>query len=177
MAGLAYLDLDVPVGPGASGARRLIKPMVLAKLIQAADLGSHDRVLDIGCTTGYAAAVLRRIAGEVVALEEEPSLAATAGGILATDPNVSVVSGRLADGWRQRAPYEAIILEGAVEFIPQSLFEQLKDDGRLACVFGGGPAAKAMLYRRSGKQVGGREIFDAAAPLLPGFEKRPEFSF
>jgi protein-L-isoaspartate(D-aspartate) O-methyltransferase len=177
MAGLAYLDLDVPVGEAEGALRRLIKPMVLAKLIQAADLAATDRVLDVGCVTGYAAALLARIAGEVVALEQDAALGEAACAALSPLPNVGVVSGPLIEGWAQGAPYDAILLEGATEFAPETLFGQLKDGGRLVCVLGAGPGAKAMLYRRSGGEVGGRPLFDAAAPVLPGFVKPPEFAF
>jgi protein-L-isoaspartate(D-aspartate) O-methyltransferase len=176
MAGLAYLDLDVAVGAGAS-SRRLIKPMVLAKLIQAADLTAVDRVLDVGCVTGYAAAVLARIAGEVFALEQDAALAQAARAALSALPNVGVVEGALTEGWPQAAPFDAILLEGATEFAPEPLLRQLKDGGRLVCVLGAGPGAKAMLYRRSGGGIGGRPLFDAMAPLLPGFVKPPEFAF
>jgi protein-L-isoaspartate(D-aspartate) O-methyltransferase len=176
MAGLAYLDLDVPVGAGAS-SRRLIKPMVLAKLIQAADLTAVDRVLDVGCVTGYAAAVLARIAGEVLALEQDAALAQAARAALSALPNVGVVEGALTEGWPRAAPFDSILLEGATEFAPEPLLRQLKDGGRLVCVLGAGPGAKAMLYRRSGGEIGGRPLFDAMAPLLPGFVKPPEFAF
>jgi protein-L-isoaspartate(D-aspartate) O-methyltransferase len=170
---LAYLDLDVPVG----ASRRLLKPMVLAKLIQAAEINPTDRVLDAGCATGYTVAVLALIAGQVLALEQDASLAKTAGDALSGLPNVSVKSGALADGWPQAAPYDVIVLEGATEVVPQALCKQLKDGGRLVCVLGAGPGSKAMLYRRSGAEAGGRAIFDASAALLPGFAKTPVFAF
>ncbi len=171
--GLAYLDLDVPLGRG----RCLIKPMVLAKLIQAADLSPTDRVLDVGCVTGYAAAILARIAGQVVALEQDAALTQTARTMLASQPNVTVQSGALTAGWPQGGPYDAVLIEGAVEFVPETLLRQVNDGGRLVCVLGAGPAAKAMLYRRIGRDSGGRAIFDAAAALLPGFVKPLEFAF
>jgi protein-L-isoaspartate(D-aspartate) O-methyltransferase len=174
-AALAYLDLDLAVSEGAS--RRLLKPMVLAKLMQAADLSATDRVLDVGCATGYTAAVLGRIAGQVVALEQDASLAKAARAALTSQANVSVVSGPLVDGWQQGAPYDVILLEGATEVEPQAFRAQLKDGGRLLCILGSPPGAKAMLYRRSGEEMGGRAIFDAAAALLPGFAKRPVFAF
>jgi protein-L-isoaspartate(D-aspartate) O-methyltransferase len=174
-AGLAYLDLDLPVGQG--GARRLLKPMVLAKLMQAADVAATDVVLDVGCTTGYGAAVLARIAAQVVALEEDGSLAQAARTALAAQPNVRVVSGPLTAGWRQGGPYDAILLEGTVEVPPEAFLQQLKEGGRLVCVLGSGPGAKAMLYTRSGSELGSRPIFEANAAVLPGFAKAPVFAF
>jgi protein-L-isoaspartate(D-aspartate) O-methyltransferase len=177
MTGLAYLDFDVPAGEDASTTRRLLKPMLLAKLIQAADLDPTDRMLDVGCVTGYAAAVLGRVAGEVLALEEDPALAGIAKAVLSAQPNIGVATGPLTEGWPQAAPYDAVLLEGATEVEPDRLFGQLKDGGRLVCVLGASPDAKAMLYQRSGQQVSGRALFDATAPILPGFIKPREFAF
>jgi protein-L-isoaspartate(D-aspartate) O-methyltransferase len=170
---LAYLDQDLAVSP----ARRLLKPTVLAKLLNAADLAETDRVLVVGCATGYSAAVLAGIVGQVVALEEDASLVKAAQAALAGLPNVSVVSGPLTAGWTQGGPYDVILLDGATEVEPQGFCSQLKDGGRLLCVLGTAPNAKAMLYRRSGSELGGRAIFDAAAALLPGFAKKREFAF
>ncbi|MFZ0402400.1 MAG: protein-L-isoaspartate O-methyltransferase [Pseudolabrys sp.] len=174
-AGLAYLDLDLPVDK--AGARRLLKPMVLAKLIHAADIASSDRVLDVGCATGYATAVLARLASEVVALDEDTDLARAAKSTLAAYPNVTVVGGPLTCGWPKAAPYDVILLEGATEVAPQAFLRQLKDGGRLVCILGGGPGAKAIRYYRSGEELGGRPIFDANAAVLPGFAKAPAFAF
>ena len=151
--------------------------MVLAKLIQLLDLTPTAHVLDAGCATGYGAAVLARVAGQVTALEENESLAKAATAALAGQPNVQVVGGALAAGWASGAPYDAILLEGATEVPPQALFRQLKDGGRLACVLGAGPGAQAMLYCRTGDDTGGRAVFDAAAAVLPGFLKPVEFAF
>ena len=174
-AGLAYLDLDLPVGQG--GGRRLLKPMVLAKLIHAADVAATDVVLDVGCATGYGAAVLARIAAQVVALEEDSGLAQAARTALASEPNVRVVSGPLTAGWPQGGPYDVIVLEGASEIPPDAFLQQVKEGGRLVCILSSGPGAKAMLYTRSGGELGGRPIFEANAAVLPGFAKRPVFAF
>ena len=170
---LAYLDLDVPVG----GSRRLLRPMVLAKLIQAAELEATDRVLNVGCATGYGAALIGRIVSQVVALEQDPALATAATQSLLAQPNVTVITTTLADGWPQSAPYDAVVLEGATESVPDTLCKQLKIGGRLVCVLGSGPGAKAMVYVRSSGDIGGRPIFDAAATLLPGFAETPVFAF
>jgi len=175
LAPLAYLDLDLPVGEG--GSRRLLKPMVLAKLIHAADVAPSDGVLDVGCATGYGAAVLARIASQVVALEVDAGLAQAARSALAGRHNVSLVTGPLSAGWPQGAPYDVILLEGATEVVPQAFLDQLKNGGRLVCVLSNGPGAKAMLYCRSGDELGGRPIFDANAAVLPGFAKAPVFAF
>jgi len=174
---IAYLDLDLPVGEGAGAPRRLLRPMLLAKLLNAAEIGPTDRVLDVGCATGYSAAVLARIAGQVVALEQDPGLVKTAKVALASQPNVTVVSGPLVDGWPQGGPYDLIVLEGSTEIEPQAFCQQLKEGGKLICVLGSTPGAAAMLYRRSGNEFAGRPVFSAAAAALPGFVKPPAFAF
>jgi protein-L-isoaspartate(D-aspartate) O-methyltransferase len=176
-AALAYLDCDLPVGTGAARTRCLLKPMVLAKMVQAAEIDPTDHVLDVGCATGYSAAVLGRIAATVSALEEDKGLAQAAAAALAGIPNVTPVHGPLAAGWAKAAPYDVIVLEGATDVAPQALCDQLKDGGRLVCVLGSGPGSKAMIYRRSGADIGVRPLFDAAAPLLHGFAKPPVFAF
>jgi protein-L-isoaspartate(D-aspartate) O-methyltransferase len=179
MAGLAYLDRDLPVSDALSGRTRrcLLKPMVLAKLIHALDLGAGEHVLDVGCASGYSSALLSRLTGTVVALEEEPELAKLAAANLSQEANVTVVSGPLSAGWSRSAPYDAIFMGGAVETEPLDLCRQLKDGGRLVCVLGSASSGKAMMYRRNGSDVSARPIFDASAAALPGFGKTPAFVF
>jgi protein-L-isoaspartate(D-aspartate) O-methyltransferase len=180
-ADLAYLDRDVAVADQGYGQapRCLLKPMVFAKLVQAAEIDETHHVLDVGCASGYSTAVLARLARSVVALEEDASLADRASQVLASlgATNVSVVTGPLSQGWPGRAPYDVILLNGASEIIPHGLCKQLKDGGRLVGVFGDGPAGKAMLYVSDRGEVSGRPVFDAAAPLLPGFAKPRAFVF
>ena len=180
-AGFAYLDLDIPASAGGSGkpVRRLLKPMVLAKLIQAAEIEDGNRVLDVGCATGYSTAVVARLASTVVALEEDPGLAEVASANLRAlgARQAQVVTGALAEGWPPQAPYDVIMVNGAFEIVPRTLLRQLKEGGRLVGVLGRGPAGKAMLYRSIGVEFSGRPIFDAAAPLLPGFAEPPAFVF
>lgn len=174
-AGQAYLDSDIPLGAG----RVLLKPMVLAKLIQGAMVGPVDRVLDVACGSGYSSAVLSRIVTSVVALEQEPALAQLAKQALQSvgAVNVTLVVGSLIAGWAAGGPYDVILLNGATEIAPEALGYQLKPNGRLACIFGRGPAAKAMIYRLVEGHLVGRPIFDATAPVLPGFAAPAAFVF
>lgn len=180
-ADLAYLDLDVAVSgtKGGDAARRLLKPMVLAKMIQAAAVTAGDRVLDVGCATGYSSAVLARLAHSVVALEENPALAGEAEENLNAigASNVSVVTGPLTQGWQAAAPYDVIFVNGASEVVPHTLCRQVGEGGRLLVVLGRAPLGRVMLYRAVGGDVSGWPIFDAAAPLLPGFAAAQAFVF
>jgi protein-L-isoaspartate(D-aspartate) O-methyltransferase len=178
---LAYLDLDVPVAGATDGerVRRLLKPMVLAKMVQAAAVKADDHVLDVGCATGYSSALLGRLARSVVALEEDPALARLADENLKAigAGNVTVVAGPLTQGCQLKSPYDVIFLNGATEVVPHPLCRQLKDGGRLVAVVGRAPTCRAMLYRSVEGNVSGWPIFDAAAPLLPGFAEPPAFVF
>lgn len=177
---LAYLDLDLPVSEnGDAASRRLLKPMVLAKLLQAAEVVDTDRVLDVGCATGYSSAVLARLAGSVVALEEDAALAHRASELLAElgAVNAKVVTGSLLAGVAADGRYDVIVLEGSTEIMPTALLNQLKDGGQLIGVFGRGPTGKAMIYRSIEGDLSGRAIFDATAPLLPGFIRPAAFVF
>ena len=179
--GLAYLDDDLPLNEAGSDAapRYLIEPMVLAKLIQALDLSGNERVLDVACATGYSSALLRQLAAEVIAIESDPDLAATAREVLAAlaAPDVRVVSGPLTGGVPDFAPYDAILLNGSVEFVPDALLGQLKEGGRLVAVIRSGPLGRATLHRRIEGTVSRRPLFDAAIPVLPGFAVPPGFVF
>jgi protein-L-isoaspartate(D-aspartate) O-methyltransferase len=175
MASQAYRDGDLSLGHG----RALLRPIVLGKLLQGAMVVAADRVLDVGCGTGYSSAVLAHMGAAVVALEEDADLARRAEAALAAAGagQVKVVSGPLTAGWPRAAPYDLILLDGATEVTPEALGRQLNSTGRLAAVFGRGPAAKAMIYRLIEGELVGRPIFDAAAPLLPGFAAPPAFVF
>jgi protein-L-isoaspartate(D-aspartate) O-methyltransferase len=173
---LAYLDRNLPLT--ADGSRCLLQPMVLARLLQAADITATDHVLDVGCGTGYSSALLARLAGSVVALEEDKDLATFARRVLRElAPQVEVVEGLLKTGWPAAGPYDAIVLNGAAEIIPEPLFVQLKDGGRLVGIEGEGPATQARIYCSIRGEISGRSITEAAAPLLPGFARPPEFVF
>jgi protein-L-isoaspartate(D-aspartate) O-methyltransferase len=176
LRGVAYVDEDVPLG----GQRYLMEPMVQARLVQAAELSPTDRVLEIGTGTGYGAAVLARIAGRVVALDSDVDVARRAEAALRGLglTNVHVVTGALALGYPDEAPYNAIVFGGAVEHIPKAITDQLADHGRLVAVVAPpGEPGRATLVTRIGNALSRRVIFDAGTPVLPGCERAAGFAF
>jgi protein-L-isoaspartate(D-aspartate) O-methyltransferase len=173
---LAYLDTDLVVKDGHP-PRRLLQPMVLARLLQAADIALTDTVLDVGSARGYSAAILSRIGGKIVALEADPELADAALHSLSGSGNVVPASGPLQAGWPEMAPYDVIVLEGAVEVVPPVLLQQLGEGGRLVAVVGYGRTGRATVFVKSQGDVAGRVVFDAVASPLPGFAAAPTFAF
>ncbi|MGY3445443.1 MULTISPECIES: protein-L-isoaspartate O-methyltransferase family protein [unclassified Bradyrhizobium] len=176
---LAYLDLDLDVSEGGTARRCLITPALLARMLQAAAIKATDRVLVVGCATGYAAAIVARIAAEVSATESDSALAAKATAVFARlgIQNVTVKTAAAADGDAAGAPFDVIVLNGATEALPTGLFGQLKEGGRLVGVFGLTPPPRAALVTHSHGDFGHRELFDATAPVLPGLERLPAFVF
>src|SRR5450759_1800391 len=173
---LAYLDLDLDISEGASAKRFLIKPLVIAKMLQAAEITETDKVLVAGCATGYTAALVARLAGQVTATESDP---AKAGEVLAELGlgNVTFRGTAAAEGDPANAPYDVIVLDGATEVTPDRLYQPLKDGGRLVGVFAATKPPRAMIVTRSHGDFGHRTLFDAAVPVLPGFERLPAFVF
>nr|WP_137389213.1 protein-L-isoaspartate O-methyltransferase [Rhodoligotrophos defluvii] len=176
---LAYIDEDVAITDG-SQARYIMEPMVFARLIQLAEVGPGDVVLDIGCGLGYSSAVLARLAQSVVGLEEDPQLVADGNARLAQigAANAVLVQGHLNQGYPQEAPYDVIVINGQVAEVPSRIFSQLRDGGRLVAVIDHGPIGKASLFTVNKGAISQRIAFDASVVRLPGFEKqRPLFTF
>ena len=176
---LAYMDEAVPAAEGADGrpGRCLLAPRTFAKLVQLADIGPDAVVLDVGCATGYSTSILARLAKAVVAVEVDAALAARAKQTLRSlgVGNAVVIEGALEQGAAAHAPFDAILLEGAVPQVPQELLGQLKDGGRLVAVIADGAFGSAQVWRRTGKLFDPRPVFDAGAQPLPGFSRRAEF--
>jgi protein-L-isoaspartate(D-aspartate) O-methyltransferase len=176
---MAYLDLDLDVGEAASSKRFLIKPVVIARMLQAAEIRDADNVLVVSCASGYAAAVVAKLAAKVTATESDSALAAKARDVLAQIglANVTVQTAAAADGAAANAPYDVIVLDGATEIVPDRLYQQLKDGGRLVGVFATTKPPRAMIVTRSHGDFGNRALFDAVVPVLPGLERLPAFVF
>jgi protein-L-isoaspartate(D-aspartate) O-methyltransferase len=172
----AYVDEDLPLG----GGRYLMAPAVLARLLQAADLGRGDTVLVIGAGGGYESAIAARLGRTVIAVEEDPAVARRARAALVEHAiaAVNVVEGPLAQGCRQRAPFEVILFTGAIAAPPGEITKQLSEGGRMAAVVRApGEVGRATLYTKTEGVLGRRVMFDAATPPLPGFAAAPAFVF
>jgi protein-L-isoaspartate(D-aspartate) O-methyltransferase len=176
---LAYLDLDLDVSEGGAARRVLIKPQVLAKMLQAAEIKETDKVLVAGSAAGYAAAVVARLAGQVVATESDPAQVARANEVLAELglANVTFKAAAVADGDPAGAPFDVIVLDGATEVTPERLCGQLRNGGRLVGVFATTKPPRAMIVTHSHGDFGNRALFDASVPVLPGLERLPAFVF
>ena len=172
----AYADRELRL-PASGEARAMMPSLQLARMIQALPHGPEDKVLIVGCGTGYSAAILALMAGRVIGLEEDAALASIARSLLRPHANVAVTEGRLADGHAAEAPYDVVLIDGAVEIIPDALVDQLKPGGFLATIERDDRLSRAMLYERVGEQAMRRPLFDAWAWVLPGFQRKREFVF
>lgn len=172
---VAYVDEAVPLGQG----RYLMEPLVLARLLQEARVTTNDVVLDIGCGTGYGAALLARMASTVVALESNAELAARATEILAGlgIDTVAVVEGPLEEGYPKQAPYDVIFFSGAVFQVPAKICDQLAEGGRLVAMVANDGVVRATVMTRGKGVLLHREVFEAGTPPLPGFAPEPTFVF
>jgi protein-L-isoaspartate(D-aspartate) O-methyltransferase len=168
----AYADNPVPL----TAERELNSPLALGRLLTEAAPEKGERALVIGAATGYAAAVMDRLVGSVVAVEEDAELVAIAHTRLA-DTGVKLVHGPLTEGHEAGAPYDLILIDGAVEFIPDALIGQLRDGGRLAAALLDEGVSRLAIGRRAGEGFGIAPVSDRAAAVLPGFVKPRTFTF
>ncbi|KTF69427.1 protein-L-isoaspartate O-methyltransferase [Sphingomonas sp. WG] len=170
---LAYRDTLLPLGNG----RQHNAPLVIGRLLTESVLQPTDHVLVVGAAGGYAAALLAQLVQSVVALEEEPALAAIARGGLAGSANVELVQGPLNAGWAARAPYDLIVIDGAVEELPQTIIDQVKQGGRIATGIIDRGVTRLAIGRRSEGGFGLVDFMDIEVATLPGFEKPRKFTF
>ncbi len=169
----AYIGENIALG----GGRVILEPRTLAKMLDFVDIGRDDLVLDVGCALGYSAAVMARMAQVVIALEEDADMAAEAATILTEQSadNVVVHEGPLAGGAAEHGPYDVIVVQGAVQKLPDALTQQLKDGGRIACLFMEGALGVVRIGYKIDGHMTWRFAFNASAPVLAGFEKETAF--
>ena len=177
MQNLAYIDEDIHL----SGGRFIVEAMVMARIIQTLALDASQSVMLIGAGTGYTAALLSYLVESVIAIETRAQMVEKAQQAVAglDIGNVAVIKARLQDGYASEAPYDAIIIEGAVEQIPQRLLDQLSDGGRLAAIWRpeGTQAGEACIWHKTGEVVSRTPLFTAQVPVLDEFRAKPKFSF
>ncbi|WP_319773896.1 protein-L-isoaspartate O-methyltransferase [Breoghania sp.] len=177
----AYADGDIEIRAAEADkpARYLLAAQTFGKLVQLADLDKSDIVLVVGCASAYAAAVLARIANSVVGVEGDEALANASSETLAEQgiDNAAIVSGNPTEGLASEGPFDVILIEGAVDQIPEALIRQLKDGGRLVAIKGRGGSAEAIRVLSSEGKTSSRPAFNASAPILPGFENESNFVF
>ncbi len=171
----AYLDEDVALAPG----RYLMEPMVMARLVQAAEIGPEDFVLVVGAASGYAPALIAPLAGGVIGLESDPALAAIARRNLTTLGlgGIEIAIGELTAGYPQKSPYGAILIDGAIEILPPALSDQLAEGGRLVAIRREAGIGRAVRLVKGQGRLAERILFDAQVPLLPGFAAPAGFVF
>ena len=177
LAARAYADADLPL----PGGRAMLKPLVLARLVQLAGLKRGERALVVAAGTGFGAALMAAVGGIVSAVENDPALLAIARAALpAAVPadSVTLVEADPAQGHAAGAPYDVIMIEGGVAEVPRAIEEQLAEGGRLVAIgLAGGPPGRALLVRRAGGAFSVTQDFDAHAPALPAFAAAPAFAF
>jgi len=169
----AYISENVALG----ASRVMLEPRTFAKLLDGLDIGPDETVLDIGCGLGYSTAILARLAEAVVAVEEDAAMAAEAQQTLSSNDvdNAAVIEGVLAEGAAKHGPYDVIVVEGAVEQVPAAILAQLKDGGRIGCIFMEGALGVARIGYKIDGEVTWRFAFNASAPVLPGFQAHKGF--
>jgi protein-L-isoaspartate(D-aspartate) O-methyltransferase len=170
---VAYIDEALKLGSG----RWLMAPMPIARLVQLARIEPEQTVLEIGCGTGYISAVLARLAGRVVALESDATLAGEARRSLALLGlgKVKVVEGPLKAGYAAGGPYDAIVVSGSLPEAPHGLAGQVKETGRLVAIVGATDPGRMTVFTRFANRLSGQDYYDAALAPLPGFERAPSF--
>jgi len=170
----AYVGENLDIG----GGRVLLEPRTLAKMLDVLDIKPTEVILDIAPGLGYSTAVLAHMAEFVIGVEDDESRAEEAQSILSEQgiDNAAIISGALVEGAAKSGPYDVIILQGAVEVLPDSLLAQLKDGGRIVSIFAEGDLGVVRIGYKMEQRINWRMAFNAGAPVLTGFAKKAEFA-
>ena len=178
LKGIAYIDEDISIGKG----QYLREPVILSRLIQAAEIKESDIVLDIGCGTGYSCAIFSHLAATVIGIEEDAATAKQAEDILKEMDlcNIAIINGSIRDGYKEQAPFDVIFINGAIPHIPSHITDQLAEGGRLITVIADNKNSNngtAVLLTKQKSNIEIINLFDAATPILHGFEEKEFFTF
>jgi len=175
MRSVAYADAPISLDDG----RVLLDARVFSKLLDALNIQPTDFVLDIGCGLGYSTAILAQLAEAVIGVEEDAMMARTAADnlVAAQADNAVIEEGSLVAGAKKHGPYDVVMIQGAVENLPKALAAQIKDGGRIGVIFNENGVGTARIGIKSGDVISWRDTFNADAPVLPGFENAPGFTF
>jgi len=170
----AYVGENLTIAAG----RVMIEPRTLAKMLDALDISPRNIALDIGCGLGYSTAILAKMCEFVVAVEEDAALADGATALLSEHgiDNAAVMTSDLAQGAAKSAPYDIITVQGGVEVVPDAILAQLREGGRIACIFAEGALGIVRIGHKIDGEVNWRFSFNAGAPVLSGFESEDAFA-
>ena len=170
----AYIGENLAI----DSSRVMLEPRTLAKMLEALDVQPSHVALDIGCGLGYSTAVLAQLCDFVVAVEDDEDRAQEAQSILSENgvDNAAVMTAALTEGAAKSGPYDIIMIQGGVEAVPETLLDQLREGGRIACVFLEGSLGVVRIGYKIDGAVNWRFAFNAGAPVLPGFEKPRAFA-
>ncbi|WP_299782467.1 protein-L-isoaspartate O-methyltransferase [uncultured Roseobacter sp.] len=169
----AYMGENLELGEG----RVILEPRTLAKMLDALDVSNDELVLDVGAGMGYSSAVIAHVAEAVVAVEDDETMASEAQESLAEAgvDNVILHVGPLAEGASQHGPYDVMLVQGGITELPLTLQDQIKDGGRVACLFMQGALGEVRIGHKKGGVISWRMSFNAGAPVLAGFGKEHVF--
>jgi protein-L-isoaspartate(D-aspartate) O-methyltransferase len=169
----AYVGENLALGDG----RVVLDPRTMAKMLDVLDIQPDEMVLDIGCGLGYSSAVLAKLAEAVVAIEEDAQLANEAQATLSAEgvDNGAVLEAALTDGAAKHGPYDVVVIQGAVAALPTAITDQVKEGGRIICLFMEGNLGVVRLGHKSDGNISWRQCFNASAPVLPGFAQQDAF--
>lgn len=170
----AYVGENISLG----GDRVILEARTMGKLLDAVNIQPDETVLDLGCGYGYSSALMSRMAEAVIAVESDEAMAEEAQSILSSvgADNVAVLPGKLAEGQKKHGPYDVIVIEGAVEELPDALLEQLRDGGRIAAIFAEGELGTCRVGHKSSGVVTWRRAFNASAPVIEEFRRVESFA-
>tara|TARA_Y100000996_G_C22405795_1_gene595058 strand:- start:122 stop:772 length:651 start_codon:yes stop_codon:yes gene_type:complete len=175
MKKMAYVEKNIIL----ENNRIILKPDLVAKIAQSIDLKTNENVLILGSSTGYLTAVLSHLAETVIVIEEDEKLLNNSEDSIKKNNinNVVFIKNDIMKGYEDQSPFNAIIIEGAVEEVPNNILDQLDEGGRLLAIIQEGEVCTAKLYINNGHAVSNKKLFNCNLPALNVFKKKNSFCF